>query len=369
MLMRLALASNYAPDRRPLSEYGYHLASGLQAAASGDELVVLSGAYRSQHAAGVWRIWDHGSPHIPLQIVRAMRHQRADALLLNTHFTSWGSNRGNLAGLLTPWFARSAGFKVVTLLHHLPHTIDAQRIGYRLTPIHRVGIELACRALAMSNVVCFTLKRDLEFFKRRYKTAHTLHVPHGVLGRRSWRPPPGSGSVLAFGHWGRGKDPEPLLRAFTTACPDALGQVVIAGTSSHTRTGFQEELAAKYRSPRVTFTGYVPESEVPALFHAADLVVFPYNENTGASGVLFQTCQFGRVPLLRRLPVFQEMVDDLGLAAYFYETEVELAEQMCELLTDPGRLMEDGYRTFEAIRTLSIDRIGSIYWRLFDGRD
>jgi len=166
-LMRLALASNFAPDRRPLSEYGYHLAGGLRATADSHELVVLSGKFSTDQAPGVWRVWDDGNTQIPVQIVRALRHHRADGLLLNTHFTTWGSNRANLAGLLTPLFARRAGFKVTTLLHHLPHTIDAKRVGYRLSPLHRLGIQLGCRAVAASNVVCFTLKRDLDVFEKR----------------------------------------------------------------------------------------------------------------------------------------------------------------------------------------------------------
>ena len=366
--MRLALASNYAPDRRPLSEYGYHLAEGLRAAASADELVVLSGRYPNDHTADVWRVWDDASPNIPMQIVGALRQHRADALLLNTHFTTWGSNLGNLAGLLTPWFARRAGFKVATLVHHLPHTIDAKRIGYHMTPVHRIAIELACRAVAASNVVCFTLKRDLDFFTHRYKPARTVQVPHGVLGKRDWSPPKSTGTVLAFGHWGRGKDPEPLLRAFLTCPRERPARLVIAGASAHTRGGFVERLAETYRSDRVTFTGYVPEAHVSELFHASDLVVLPYIENTGASGVLYQTCQFGRVPLMRRLPVFEEMVDEMGLSAYFYDTEQELAARMCGLLRDPDQLTADGLHNFEAIRTLSMDRIGPMYWRLFDER-
>jgi glycosyltransferase involved in cell wall biosynthesis len=364
--MRLALASNYAPDRRPLSEYGYHLADGLRAAAGSDELVVLSGKHPStDYPADVMRVWDHGSPHIPMQIVGGMRAHGAQGLLFNTHFTTWGSLPANLAGLLTPWFARRAGFKVVTLLHHLPHTIDPARVGYRLTPFHRIAIELGCRALAASSVVCFTLKRDLEVFARRYKPASTLHVPLGVQGAPRWCPPPQTGTVLAFGHWGRGKDPEPLVRAFLT-CADMHGQLIVAGTSSPGRAGFQERLAAQYHSDRISFPGYVPEPQVPGLFHSSDLVVLPYRENTGASAVLHQTAQYGRVPLMRRLPVFEEMVDQLGLAAHFYDTEHELATRMCDLLRDRERLAAEGRHNFEAIGRYSMDRVAPIYWQLFN---
>ena len=362
--LRLALASNFAPDRRPLSEYGYHLAGGLRATADSHELVVLSGKFSTDQAAGVWRVWDDGNTQIPVQIVRALRHHRADGLLLNTHFTTWGSNRANLAGLLTPLFARRAGFKVTTLLHHLPHTIDAKRVGYRLSPIHRLGIELGCRAVAASNVVCFTLKRDLDVFEKRYKPACTVHVPLGIQGNPRWCPPPQTGTVLAFGHWGRSKDPEPLLRAFLSRS-EVSGHLIIAGSSSHTRSGFQERLAKLYGSERVSFPGYVPEPQVPQLFHSSDLVVLPYIENTGASAVLHQTCQYGRVPLMRRLPVFEDMVDQLGLSAYFYDDEQELAAQLRTLLGDQHRLAVDGRHNFEVIGKYSMDRVAPIYWELF----
>jgi glycosyltransferase involved in cell wall biosynthesis len=329
---------------------------------------VLSGRLAGDHDSDVRRVWDHASPYIPLQIVQALRRIRADGLLLNTHFTTWGSNLANLGGLLTPWFARRAGFKVTTLVHHLPHTIDARRAGYHLTPFHLIGIDLACRAVAASNVVCFTLKRDIDAFANRYKPARLVQVPHGVLGPRRWRPPSGTGTVLAFGHWGRGKDPEPLLRAFLGR-PERPTRLLVAGASAPTRPGFIERLADRYRSERIKFTGYVQEHRVPELFHSSDLVVLPYNENTGTSGVLYQTCQFGRVPLLRRLPVFEEMVDELGLAAHFYDTEEELGTRMRDLLADPSRLALEGHHNFEAVRSLSMDRIGPMYWRLFDERD
>jgi len=366
-MMRLALASNLAPDRRPLSEYGYHLADGLRAAREGDsELVVLSGKHSSAtDSHDVRRVWDYGTPRIPLQIIAALRNIRADGLVLNTAFTSWGSNPANLAGLLTPLLAGRAGFKVGTLLHQIPHTISAARIGYRMTPLHRLAIELGCHAVATSHVVYFTLKRDLDVFTKRYRPRRAVQVPHGLLGSRAWCPPPNNRTVLAFGRWGRGKDPEPLLRVYRSGA-DYVGRLVLAGPSTPSRPGYVEQLAEEYQSERITFTGYVPERDVPSVFHSADLVVMPYKENAGISGVLHQTCQYGRVPLMRRLPIFEDMVDEFGLAGYFYDNDEELGSRIGHLLSDPRRLAKDGRQNFEAMRALSMDRIGPIYWRLLE---
>jgi glycosyltransferase involved in cell wall biosynthesis len=364
--MRLALASNYPPDRRPLSEYAFHLVDGLRSSAgSTNELVVLSGKYPGPALPDVRRVWHDGSAQIPFQIVRAVRQTKADALLFNTLFTSWGSNVANLAGLLTPLVARHFGINVVSLVHHLPQTINAQLVGYRLTPLHRLAVELGCRALAASNVVCFTLKRDLDLFTRRYQPRQTLRVPHGLQGEARWRPTFGNGTVLTFGKWGRAKDPRPVIKAFLE-CEALTGELLVAGISSHTRPGFYEQLRQTYAADRVKFTGYVDEPSVPGMFHSADLVVLPYVENTGVSGVLYQTSMYGRVPLLKRLPVFEDMVEELGLVAHFYDDDAELAHRMCALIQDPAHLASGGRHNFEAVRALSMDRVGQIYWRLLD---
>ena len=359
--------SNVAPDRRPLSEYGFHLATALRSTRdASSELVVLSGKHGgSSDSSDVLRVWDYGSPRIPMQVIPALRSLQADGLVVNTAFTSWGSNPANLAALLTPVLARRAGFKVGTLLHHVPHTISAARVGYRITPLHKLAIELACYAVAASNVVCFTLKRDMDFFSHRYRPRRAVHVPHGVLGSRAWCPPPGARTVLAFGRWGRGKDPEPLIHAVLNS-GEAVGRLIVAGPSTPSRPGYQEQLAQTYSSDRISFTGYVDEEKVPSVFHSADLVVMPYKENAGISGVLHQTCQYGRVPLMRRLPIFEDMVDEFGLAGYFYDDDDELAKKMCTLLDDPERLGREGRQNFEAMRALSMDQIGPIYWRLLE---
>lgn len=158
----LALITNYYPDRRPLSEYGYHLAHGLRHGNTGD-LSVLSGR-TSAPSNGALRVWTYGSVKIPLEIEHALRARGHTSVLFNTIFTNWGGNVTNLAGMLTPLFARRRGLVVMTLLHHLPQTIDARRAGYRLTLLHNLAIELACRAVAAaSDVVCFTMQRDLDF--------------------------------------------------------------------------------------------------------------------------------------------------------------------------------------------------------------
>lgn len=359
--MRLMVVSNNQPDQRPLSEYGYHLARGLSAANPDGNVQIMSGRHSSIPDDEL-RVWKYGSIRIPWQVVKGLERHAPDAVLINTHFTNWGGTAANFAGLLTPLFVKRAGYRTITLVHHLPQTIDAKRAGYRLTPFHRAAIDLACRAIAHSDEVCFLLQRDLEFFQDRYNPRSTHLMHHGILGKPAWAPPPGSNNVLAFGNWGRSKNPVPLLRIFKGE--RITGSLVVAGGASHTRRNYLESLKAEYTGPNVSFTGYVPDDDLQHVYHNADLVVLPYEENTGVSGVLLQTCQYGRVPLIRRLPVFEDMVTSMGLTAFFYDTERELEECLGGLLSQPQLLVEGGYANFQAVKGLTMEKVAAQYWSL-----
>ena len=73
-------------------------------------------------------------------------------------------------------------------------------------------------------------------------------------------------------------------------------------------------------NPRVEFTGYVEEDDIPQLFRSASVLVLPYSSATGASGVAHLACEFG-VPIISAgIDDFREMAWDEGLAVDFYET-------------------------------------------------
>lgn len=362
--MKIVVVSNNQPDQRPLSEYGYHLARGLSLAKPESEVLMMSGRHESQPDDEL-RAWDYGSFRIPMQIVEGLKKLAPDAVLINTHFTSWGGALANFAGLLTPLFVKRAGFRTITLVHHLPQTIDARRAGYRLTPIHRLAINLACQAIAASDTVCFLLERDRRYFQTHFSPRQSVLMHHGILGTPTWSPPPSTNTVLAFGNWGRSKNPLPLLRIFSQG--RVGGSLVVAGGASHTRKNYLESLRRDYSSPNITFTGYVPEELIEDTYSSADVVVLPYEENTGVSGVLLQACQYGRVPLIRRLPVFEEMVAAMNLTAAFYDTEEELEVTLRGLLANPSFLAEGGNANFQAVKDLTIDRVAANYWSILEG--
>ncbi|MEA1904439.1 MAG: glycosyltransferase, partial [Candidatus Hadarchaeota archaeon] len=193
----------------------------------------------------------------------------------------------------------------------------------------------------------------------------TVLVSLGLQGKPSWSPPSVKDNrILTFGKWGNAKDPEPVIHAFLRR--EIEGQLVVGGGPTPERKGFVERLRRNYASEKVIFTGYVPESDIPNLFHSANLVVLQYKENPGNSAVLLQVCQYGRVPVIRRLPTLEQMVGDLGLIAYFYNTEEELGELLQVLLSDKDSLVEAGWHNYCQVQHLTMDKVSEVYWRLLE---
>ena len=355
--MKIAVVTNYGDDRRALAEYGFQLVRGLRQTTQADrEITVLAALPYTGKENGVLRPWHYGSVRLPLQIRAALRKIRPDVVVFNTLFTSWGSNLANFLGLCTPWLVKRAGFRSVTLLHHLPQTMNIAGAGYRFTPVHRMAVHVACKALAASGTVCFLSERDATYFAKHFRPCEVELLPHSITGEAIWQPLPAETEVLTFGRWGRSKNPEPVIHAFRAIKPNA--RLIVAGMSSHTCHGFVDRLRRCYEAEDVVFAGYVPEDAVAATFHRASLVVFPYTENTGVSAVFYQACQYGRVPVMTDLPMFRTLAASLGINAYFYSTEEELGKLLHQLLGQRDRLERQGRQNLERVQRLTVDRVG-----------
>jgi len=200
--MKLAIVTNYPPDRRPLSEYGFHLANSLGETNPNGQVIIVAGKMNGAAPSdGVVRAWSYGEPAIPWQIIRTLERLKVDGVLFNTHFTMWGSTLANFLGLTTPWITSQAGIPTITLLHHVPQTIDVSKIGYSLTSLHRLAIESICRLLSRSGPLCFTLERDRDYFATHYRATNTHLMPLGMHGKPEWSTPPFERQrILTFGN-------------------------------------------------------------------------------------------------------------------------------------------------------------------------
>ncbi len=160
------------------------------------------------------------------------------------------------------------------------------------------------------------------------------------------------------------------MEAFETLAaemPDV--RLIVAGANHPQTPGYVESVAENVKdNPRIEFTGYVAEDDIPELFRRASVLVLPYSSATGASGVAHLACEFG-VPIISAgIDDFREMARDEGLAVDFYETGSadSLASQLQQLLGDPERMREMSEQNFSAALRMTMPQIIRQYLRSFD---
>ena len=143
--------------------------------------------------------------------------------------------------------------------------------------------------------------------------------------------------ALFFGYIRRYKGVDLLLEAWPAvreARPAA--RLVVAGDPGRLDAASRDELAARARQPGVVRRlEYIPFSEVPRYFAAADVVVMPYRA-ISQSGVLFLALSLGVPVVATRVGGLPEMLRD-GESALLVppQSPAALAEALVRLLGDP----------------------------------
>jgi hypothetical protein len=206
--------------------------------------------------------------------------------------------------------------------------------------------------------------------------SRNVHVrPHGILAERPELPDFSRRGnpfqrILAFGKWGTYKRLEPILEAFKVVAgllPNT--KLVIAGSDHPSTPGYVASMANGCASePRIEFTGYVPEKEIPHLFQSASIAVMAYSSATGSSGVAHIACTYG-VPIISAgLADFHEMADEEGIAMEFYEAgnSLDLANRLVALLESQERQVVMAEQNFSAALRMTMPQIVFRYLRQFD---
>ena len=182
--------------------------------------------------------------------------------------------------------------------------------------------------------------------------------------------PGGVPNIMTFGKFGTYKKVEILLEAFESLLPDHPGaKLVIAGTDSPNMKGYLDGVKAQYAHvPNVHFTGYVSEEDLPLIFGAAWVVVFPYTSTTGSSGVLHQAGGYGKAVVLPNLGDLAELVLEEGYDGEFFEPTdaASLADAIRRVIDFPERQLEIGSRNFMASNGLPISDVVDWYLIHFD---
>lgn len=361
---RVAVVTAFPPSRTTLNEYGLHLVNALAGDPAVDRVVALvedhphAGTHESLEGVDIVPAWRFDSAATPLRVIRALLRERPDVVVFNLHFSSFGSRRLAAAlGLFTPWLARLAGFRTITVLHNIVETVDLAGAGFHYGPV----VERLMRAIGTlltwvilrSHVVTTTMPRYVEVLTTKYRARNVVHVPHGTF--EVVPPPPprstdGPTRILAFGKFGTYKKVEPLIEACETLRDDHDIELVIAGTDSPNAPGYLERVESEMGGPGVTFAGYVDEDDVPGTFRSCPIAVFPYTATTGSSGVLHQAGSYGCAAVLPDIGDLADLVAEEGYVGELFAPgdPASLANAIRRLLVDPAHCQEMGMINYQA---------------------
>ncbi len=376
--MKIALVTAFPPSRKPLNEYGFHIANHLRQS-SGINLTVLADhlpdALPELPGFHVVRCWGFDRVSNLVMILRQLWIMKPDVVWFNLGFGSLAAKPlPAMLGLSTPLATRLAGLYTHVTLHQLFETVDLADAGVTHESLYSAGGWVATHLLLSANSVNVLLPTYRKILQQKYKHGRVSTRSHGVFTGRpvlpdfSKRGNP-SHRVLAFGKWGTYKRLELLIDAFRLAAavnPNA--ELWIAGGDHPKTPGYVASMAERYASARIRFLGYVPEKTIGELFQSASIVVMPYSSSAGASGVAHLAAQYAVPILAADISDFRELVECENLAIEFFSPEdtQSLANQMTSLLASPQRLTMMANQNFEASLQMTMPEVVRQYVRWFD---
>jgi len=376
--MKICLVTAFPPSRGGLSEYGFHLARELQQNPL-LSLTVLADVVPDvdeddPNESCVIRCWNFNDPKTARKLLQVIRKIDPDVVWFNLLFTTFGHDPLTaFRGLTLPVMTRMAGYYTHVTLHHLMDFIDLEGSGIRFPRLYRLAGTIATKMLLLSNSLSVLMPAYRNILLNKYGGGNVHFRTHGILAKSpeypdfSRRGNP-EHRIVAFGKWGTYKRPEVLIDAFLSMA-DKMPHVklVIAGGDHPRAQGYIASLARKYESPRIEFTGYVPEEKIPELFRTATVAVMPYSSATGASGVAHLACAYG-VPIVSSdVADFAHMAQEEDMAIDFYKMgdRVSLAEKLVELLNSPERQREMAVQNFSAALRMTMPSVIGEYVRHF----
>jgi len=377
--MKICLVTAFPPSRRGLNEYGFHIARELRRdpvlslTILGDE---LDDGAEELDDYDVVRCWRFDSLSNATSLLKAIRDIKPDVVWFNLLFSTFGGKPvPAFLGLSQPALSRMTGHYTHVTLHHLMDNINLADSGVRFPRLYRVAGTAATRMLLMANSISVLLPVYRRTLIEKYRGENVHFRAHGILSGRPEAPDfklrgNPEHRILAFGKWGTYKRLELLVEAFARLSAEMPNvRLTIAGGNHPQTPGYVESVAAQLRdNPRVEFTGYVEEDDIPGLFRGASVLVLPYSSAAGSSGVAHLACEFGVPILSAEIADFREMAMDEGLAVDFYETgdALSLADRLCKLLGDGARMREMAEQNFSAALRMTMPQIIRQYLRSFD---
>lgn len=377
--MKICLVTTFPPSQGGLSEYGLHIAEELRRNPFLSLTILadqMSPPQPELDNFSVLRCWSFDDPASSIRLLQTLNKLKPDVVWFNLLFSTFGRNPLNaFLGLLTPLLSRLSGRYTHVTLHHLMDTVDLKDAGVRHARTYRLAGAFATRMLLLSNSVSVLMPGYRKILQDKYGHDNVHVRSHGILTRRpeypdfSRRGNP-EHRILAFGKWGTYKRLELMIESFEMLAKSLpTAKLVIAGGDHPQAAGYVESMKKKCAgNPRIEFTGYVHEDELPELFQSSTVAVMPYSSSTGCSGVAHLACAYGIPILCADLADFRQMADVEELAIEFYQpgNAQDLASCLLGLLNDREKQQTMAVQNFSTALRMTMPTIVQKYLRHFE---
>jgi len=386
--MKIAIVSPYPPSKGTLNEYAFHLIKQFKFKHDIEEIIILTDKIDETYTVPesestckvtIKAIWSFNALSNIYNIAKAVKACEADVVLYNIQFLSFGDKKIQAAvGLMTPLLTRILGVPSVVLLHNIVETVNYESAGITNNPVMKflytmVGTILT-RIVLMANLVAVTMPKYVDILEKKYKCKNVALIPHG-----SFELPPlpnfeladGPKKIMTFGKFGTYKKVEKMIEAVEMV-RKSTGQdleIVIAGTDNPNVAGYLDSVKEKYSHvPKIKFTGYVEEEDVPKIFTESAVVVFEYTSTTGSSGVLHQAGSYGKAVVLPNIGDLKELIEEEGYCGEFFKANDvnDLAKAIKKLVVDDAHRQTLAKKNYTAAASLPMSDIADWYMMHFN---
>ncbi len=386
--MRLAIVTAYPPSKVTLNEYAYHLTRHFRQKQNITELILLTDTSEENKdidfkepgcKVTVKQCWTFNSYLNIISVSQAINQVRPDAILFNLQFMKFGDNKIAAAlGLMLPLICKLKGIPNIVLLHNILEEVDLKNAGFTTNRLMKriynfIGTMLT-RLLLQADTVAVTMQKYVDALEKKYKANNVILIPHGTFelsARPNFKQNKACLQVMTFGKFGTYKKVELMIEAVekVRASSNLDIEVVIAGTDNPNALGYLAEVQEKYKHlPKVRFTGYVKEKDVPDIFNDSSVVVFPYTSTTGSSGVLHQAGSYGKAVIMPDIGDLALLVKDEGYQGEFFNPKSvdSLALAIETIVTNEAYRIKLGKANYKAATAFPMQRITDMYMNSFE---
>jgi glycosyltransferase involved in cell wall biosynthesis len=385
--MKLAIITAYPPSKITLNEYAYHLVKQFRQKELITELILLTdvteGAKKLDFVeqgckVTVKECWSFNSYGNILSVNKAINQTRPNSILFNLQFMKFGDKKIPAAmGLLLPLICKIKRIPTIVLLHNILEEVDLKKAGFSsnklMQNIYLFLGSILTTLILKADIVAVTMRKYVGVLEKKYNVKNVMAIPHGtfeVLKKPTFNLPKGALKIMTFGKFGTYKKVDLLIEAvqIVRSITKMDLEIVIAGTNHPNAPKYLETAKKRFNYvPKLIFTGYVAEDEIPRLFNDSAVVVFPYTSTTGSSGVLHQAGGYGKAVIMPNLGDLALLVKEEGYRAEFFEptSSASLAKSIEAIVTNEAYRIALGIANYEAASAYPMSMITGIYLDTF----